>query len=396
MKLTTTNPEVLGILEDIPVGLWPIRRSGDSRIILVLKARREFAQTARLRGEFHFYLVPVLIGGVATYGLKTVFFDDNDEPLVISTPLFNEEITRDFLLLLSSNSIYVHFFDEHNRELLGFRAENPNAKRFRALTNTMRFVNPTLERARQAHDEMQSWFGTRSSSDDAAAFTIHLRERLFPDSLVESVVNPGDLNEPDIAMALHRTFRVDQVFLNPIRTDNDREFVDILVATAKTVLLIQAKDNPSTESALTRKITRRINTTLNHVKKAARQLRGSINHLRSGNSIEIITNGKRSDVSMSGRDVFGLVIVKELFDLEQQTFSPPVFNVFDETGIPCLLLDHAGFHELTFFQTAEESFVGTLEEIFSVACEHELFPRIRFGLVSEKSVVSFFGGTGIK
>ena len=104
LMLTVTNPEVVDTLVDFPVGLWPIRRRGDSRMILVVKAQREMAQTAKLRGGFRFYLVPVRVGAVATYGLLTAFFDDNDEPLVIRTPLFNEEITRDFLLLLSSDS----------------------------------------------------------------------------------------------------------------------------------------------------------------------------------------------------------------------------------------------------------------------------------------------------
>ena len=382
--------------KDFLEGLLPIRRSSDSRMILVLKVSREIAQTARLRRGFSFYLVPVHAGGVATYGLATAFFDDNDEPLVIRTPLFKEEITRDFLLLLSSNSFYVHFFDEHNRELLGFRAENPNAHCFRVLSNSMRFVFPTLERARHVHNEMQDWFGVRSPSGDDAALTIHLRERLFPDCLAEHVDNPGDLNEPDIAMALYRSFRGDQIFLNPIRADNRLEFVDVLVATSKTVLLIQAKDSPSTESALTRKMTRKIDTTVNHVRKAARQLKGSINHLRSEDPIAIITDGKRRNVFMSGRDVFGLIIVKELFDLERPAFSPLVFNVFDETGIPCLVLDHAEFHQLTFFRTTEESFVGALEEIFLIAGAHDVFPRNRFGLVTEKSKVSSLGGTGIK
>ena len=178
-------------LEDFLEGLLPIRRSSDSQMILVLKVSREIAQTARLRRGFSFYLVPVHAAGVATYGLATAFFDDNDEPLVIRTPLFKEEITRDFLLLLSSNSFYVHFFDEHNRELLGFRAENPNAHCFRVLSNSMRFVFPTLERARHVHNEMQDWFGVRSPSGDDAALTIHLRERLFPDCLAEHVDKPG-------------------------------------------------------------------------------------------------------------------------------------------------------------------------------------------------------------
>ena len=387
MQLTITNPEVLDRLVDMPVGLLPIRRVGDSRVILVMKASREVAQTARLRRGFRFYLVPVDVGGVATYGLVTAFFDDDDKPLVIRTPLVNEEIPRNLVWLLSSESFYVHFFDEHNRELLGFRAENSDAHRFRVLSNTIRFASPTLDRSRQVLDLMQSRFGARSPSDDAAAFTIHLREWLFPDSLEENVENPGDLNEPDIAMALHRPFKRDQVFSNPIRADNGREFVDVLVATTKTLLLIQAKDSPSTESALTRKIVRKKATAAKHIRKATAQLKGSINHLRSGQSIEIITEGKRRQVATAGRDVFGLVIVKELFDPERPVCSPPVLTVYDETGAPCLLLDHTEFQQLTFFRTTEESFVGTLGEIFSVARAHGVFPRNRFGLRTRKTVV---------
>ena len=393
VKLTVTNPEVLDTLVDIPGGLWPIRRLGDSRMILVVKFLREAAQTARLRKGFRFYLVPVHVGSVATYGLVTAFFDDNDEPLVVQTPLFHEEITRDFILLLSSDTFYVHFFDQRNRELLGFRAENPDAHRVRVLSNTIRFASPTLDRTRQVLDEMQSRFSNRSPSDDDAAFTIHLREQLFPDSLAEPVDNPGDLNEPDIAMALQRPFKSNQVFSNPIRADNEREFVDVLVATTKVLLLIQAKDSPSTESALTRKIVRKKATAAKHVRKATVQLKGSINHLRSGESIEIITDGKRRNVSTSDRDVFGIVIVKELFDSERPACSPPLLTIFDDTRIPCLLLDQAEFQQLTFFRTTEESFVGTLKEIFSVAHALGVFPRSRYGLRTGKTVVYAPTGT---
>ena len=363
-----------------------MRRGRDSRVILIVKAPREMAQTARLRGGFRFYWVPVHVGEVATHGLVTAFFDDSDEPLIIRTPL-DEKIARDFLLLLSSDSFYVHFFDELGRELLGFRAENPNAHRFRAVSNTMRFTSLTLARARQVLDDLQNWFGARSRSDDANAFTIHLRERRFPDNLAEQVANPGDLNEPDIATALHRPFGGAHVFKNPIRADDGREFVDVLVATTKTLLLIQAKDSPSTESGLTRKIVRKRATAVKHVRKATAQLKGSINHLRSGQSIEIITDGKRRLVAMSGRDVFGLVIVKELFDPDRPDCSSPVLTVYGETGTRCVLLDHTEFQQLTFFRTNEESFVGTLAEIFAVARTEGVFPRNRFGLRTGETVV---------
>ena len=90
---------------------------------------------------------------------------------------------------------------------------------------------------------------------------------------------------------------------------------------------------------------------------------------------------------MSGREVFGLVIVKELFDLERSACSRIVLSVFEETDIPCLLLDYLEFQQLTFFRRTEESFVGTLQEFFSAAREHGLFPRSRFGLVTDGSTV---------
>ena len=172
-----------------------------------------------------------------------------------------------------------------------------------------------------------------------------------------------------------------------MRANEGREFVDVLVATEKTVLLIQGKDSPVTETALSRAIDRDNATTAAHIKKAAAQLKGSINHLRSGRSIEIITDEERWDVSMSYPEVFGLVIVKELFNTERSTCSRLVFAVSEETKIPCLLLDYRKFQRLTLHRNTEESFLGTLREFFSAPREHGLFPRSRCDLVADGPTV---------
>ena len=49
MKLSITNPEVVDALVDSPGGLWPTRRGGDLRMILIVKAPQEMARTAKLR-----------------------------------------------------------------------------------------------------------------------------------------------------------------------------------------------------------------------------------------------------------------------------------------------------------------------------------------------------------
>ena len=107
-----------------------MRYVGSSRMILIAKTFREFAATAQLRKSFRFYLVPLCAGDVHTYGLISAFFDDHDEPLTICTLLFDEEESHEIFRVLSSDSFDMFFFDEHDRELIGFRAENPDAARF--------------------------------------------------------------------------------------------------------------------------------------------------------------------------------------------------------------------------------------------------------------------------
>lgn len=385
---SVTHPAVPQMPADFKGGLLPTLDAASSRTILIVKAMREIAATARLRKFFRFYLVPLRAGDMGTFGLISAFFDDPDEPLVIRTPLFDDELAPEFVRMLSSDSFDIHFYDEHNRKLIGFRAKNPDATRFRHFVNTIQFVPDTLELARQFDDYMISWFATRSTAEDDASFRIGLLETLPPDNLSEqNQTSPGDMNERDIEMCLHRVFSYDQVYRNPVRADDRREFVDVLAATNRAVLLIQAKDSPITEATLDRTIDRKQATTEKHVRKAAAQLKGSINHLRSGNSIDIITDGQPCELHISDREIFGLVIVKELFDPERSACSRLVLSVFEETDVPCLLLDYADFRELTFFRPTEESLVGTLRQTFAAAREHGLFPRPRFGFVTDGPTV---------
>ena len=234
---------------------------------------------------------------------------------------------------------------------------------------------------------MTTLFATRSASDDNAAFTINLVQTLFSHNLDMQTQNPGDSNERDIETCLHRSFTDGDVYRNPVRADNGREFVDLLVVTEKTVLLIQAKDSPANAASLNRSIVRKIATVEAHIAKAASQLRGSIGHLRSADSVEIIADGQRCAVSASGHEVFGIVIVNELFDSERSSCSSVVMAVNKELRVPCLLLDYPEFQQLTFFRGDEESLVATLWDSWSVAYEYGEFPRMRFGLRTDGPVV---------
>ena len=385
--LAITNPEVVRALADVPGGLAPMYKADVRRMALIVKSMREIAVTAYVRGFCRVYLIPFRVGDVNTCGLVTAFFDDRDEPLTIRTPLFDEKFTRDVIEVLSSNSFDMHFFDENNRELIGARVENPDAARFRSIAKEIRFVHGTLDIARQFHDDMMTRFATRSVNDDNAAFTINLVETLFCHHLDLQSQNPGDSNERDIEKCLQRSFAHGEVYRNPMRADNGREFVDLLVATNKTVLLIQAKDSPANEASLSRSIARKKATAEAHITKATSQLSGSIGHLRSADSVEIIADGQRWEVSASGRELFGIVIVAELFDHERSSCSRVVMVTGKKLSVPCLLLDYPEFQQLTFFRSDEESFVATLWDSFLVASEYGEFARLRFGLRTDGPVV---------
>ena len=354
---------------------------------LIVKATREIAVTAYLRTFFRVYLVSLRAGDRETCGLVTAFFDDRAEPFTIRTLLFDEKFTCDLVEVLSSRSFDVHFFDENNRELIGVRAENRDAARFRSTAKTIHLVHGTLDLARQFHDDMVTRFGARSVSDDNAAFTINLVETAFCHNLDLEGQNPGDSNERDIVKCSQRSFKGSEIYRNPVRVDSGREFVDVLVATEKTVLLIQAKDSPANVASLNRSIARKKATAKAHIKKAASQLKGAIRHLRSAGTVEMIVDGQRREVVTSERGIFGIVVVKELFDSERSSCSPPVISIGKTLGIPCFLLDYTEFQQLTFFRRDEESFIDTLLDSWSVAWEYGEFPRMRFGLRADGPVV---------
>ena len=316
--LTVTVPEILPVLADFPYGLFPIRKTADGSLLLIIKCPKEMILTAKILSGFRIYLAPLNINDIHTIGLITAFFDDHDEPLIIWTPLFSDdEITLDLCELLSSDMFAVHFFDEQNRELLGYRVRNEGATRFSSMLNTIRFLPSSYEMAHHFHENMLNWFRRRVPADDEEALSIYLDEALFPDDLYvmdyrDEVISyygcrspmhtmlerqdAGHFAELDIVKALQQVFASDQIYLNPIRPDNGREFVDVLVATSKNLFLIQAKDSPNTEAMLQRSIDRKKATVVSHLKKAVAQMRGSISYTRSCIPLKIVTGNEQHTI----------------------------------------------------------------------------------------------------
>jgi hypothetical protein len=121
--LTLLAPAILRSVIELPCGLIPTRNEKTGKLILIIKIHKEYILAAQIKGGFSFYLAPLQSSSGLTAALATAFFDNEDEPLLIKTPLlFDDQFSRDILELLSYKELEVYFFDELGREWLGYLA----------------------------------------------------------------------------------------------------------------------------------------------------------------------------------------------------------------------------------------------------------------------------------
>lgn len=400
--LTILHPEILSHIAELPTGLSPLTVDGKEDIILVIKGPKEAILAAKMNQGFRFYLAPIDVDGIRSWSLITAFFDDNESPLHIWTPLFGDELTSVLCRLLASETFDVYFFDENNRELLGYSAINGGAETLRPRLADVCFSSFSFDLAREHHDKAVAWFLNRTLIDDAQAFEIYFRDALVPEDIfildrtpkatgfhgatgpgytfLERDGEPGKYQERDIVYLLQRVFPADQIYLNPQKADDGRELVDVLVVSPTNVLLIQAKDSPNTEQVLRRPISRKMAVVEDHINKAAQQLRGALSYLRGRSTLQLVLAGQSYEIPLSGRTCWGIIVVKETFGTEYSVYSPTILELAHDSGVPCLLMDFHELHNFTHHRRVEAEFFETLRQTFDFAVSHNQYPRSRFGL----------------
>ena len=239
--LSLDHPPVRAHMAALQYGLQPFRNRATGRFLLAIKITKEAILAARLNQSFHVYVVPT--GRHASLGLIVAFFDDQDEPIVMRTPLGDgDALTGDLIALLSQDDVEVYFFDEHNRELMGVLAVADDLKRLREVLNARSFPTLTLENASDTLHAMQRWFSRRTPEDDQASFRFKFARNLYADDLVLIEASepdfqgtampahtslerdePGPFQERDVARLLRRVFPHEAIFLNATREDTGRE-----------------------------------------------------------------------------------------------------------------------------------------------------------------------------
>lgn len=397
--LTVLYPEVLPLVRDVTAGLIALSIPGNSRPVLVVKASKEAMLAAKLNLGFKVYVVPVTLRAGQTAGIISAFFDDADEPLTLSTPMYEDQSSRELRRALLSGALDVYFFDEHGREMMGYAAEVLIAPPTRALLSDTELLAFSNEELGSYLDQMAACFGVRTSADDFAAMSIALGELLVPDDLFhidarpESNAyhgwrgvdhsrlvreNPGPFQERDIVLMLGKVFPRGTIYLGPLRVNDHKEIADIIVITQSYALFIQAKDSPNTEHVLHNTIARKKATALKSLKKAEAQISGAIRYANASNPMQMLVGLGSVEVSLSSLRQRALIVVKELFNDEYPAYSELLLANSKRTAVPCIALDYSELNQYTSNLADEKSFFEAYERVYEHGKGTGMFPRLRF------------------
>lgn len=396
--LSILHPQVMHRVHALPLGLIPYSVSADIVPKLIVKVSKETILTAKVRQEFLIHLIPYEVDGFRSIGFLAAFSDDNQSPLVSGGAFIKELFARELSGLFLSKQVDVHFFDELGREMLGYRAEFTSTKKHRSLLRTAVF--PSLNQIRQGAvlNALSEWFSKSSIEDDKAAIAVEFKHSLLPEDMVfvdmrheknayhgsagYSFVTlereeSGEAQEKEIVELLHRTFDGKNIYLSPKRTYDKEEIADILVVTDRSVLIVQAKDSPNIERIVNNSIERKRSTANGALKKAVGQVKGAIGYLTKSSPVGMLIDGKEVEIDLQNKKVYGLVVMKELFNDDYDEYTPPMIELYGKTTVPCIPLSYSELHQYTRHLKSDEAFFEAFLKVFSHGLESGMFPRLR-------------------
>ncbi|AXA54720.1 hypothetical protein ACNT2N_14305 [Pseudomonas thivervalensis] len=396
--LSILHPSVMRKVHELSIGLLPITIKGDSIPKLIVKTSKEAILTAKVRQGFLIYLIPYEIPGVRSLAFLAAFFDDERHPYTSGGALIKELRAKEFSLLFQAPIVDVHFFDELGREMLAYRTTFHSTKRHKDMLRGA--IVPSIEGLNQSLilDRITEWFRFSSQADDASAIKVTFTESLMPDDIIYFDMRPdahdyhgspgfssaplersepGPFQEKEIVALLQRTFKSKEIYLAPLRVNDKEEVVDVLVVTARSVILIQAKDNQNLESTLNKTIEKKRNATKKSLKGGLGQVKGAIGYLKRTVPFVFLIDGKEIEVDLTGKRIYALLILRELFDDDYDEYTPPMLELYKATGVACIPLSYTELHQYTRFIEGDEHFYDAFNKVFSHGLETGMFPRLR-------------------
>jgi hypothetical protein len=402
--LSISCPEIVPQIENIDYGIIPAYIRSKKKHILIVKSPKEAILAAKIHMKIGFYLIPrdnFCIGAV------TAFYDNVDDPLIIST-LFssNDSLYDELKLIFKQKKFDIYFFNEQNLELFNARATFLDYERFLEQSrrraeldfNDQEKVNSTLH-------EILKTFSNRAQYKKMK-FDIQLYRNGFIEDMLyldlrksfngmnksfnnehyiklerdfDHMNTDGYIQEKEIALLLNRHFQDQNIYINPIRIDNhkkeDREFADILIDTDTSLIIIQAKDSPNNKSCLERSALRKNQTSYKHVLKASAQLEGALSYAKNNDFIQLKSDKTHFCIDTRSKEIIGLIVVKELFDDCYAKYSDPILRIIKNINMGIALFDYSQLHVITNNCKSSEDLIKCLKLNISVAIQNNLFPK---------------------
>lgn len=389
----------MGIISEYEAGLWTYRIKDSRRMVLVVKCQKEMILSARERGGFTFFIHYFKLDWFNTFGITTAFFDDPQNPLVITTPVCSGGMATELTELINSKGFDVHFYDLHSRELLAYSCTvNPKIGRLRRMKKC-EFFQASMEKSVEVIDILRNEFSNNWRNADRVF--VKFRNKLIPENICyitldnvgsmgvsNSVTgvnsyklhqeNPGQYQEYDIAKWINRHINEANILINPMRVDNNEEFSDVVAAVGDTLICVQAKDSPNTPASIKRSLDRKISTVSKHISKAMSQVRGSNKYANKTDEIELSTTDGNHSIRNIGIKFIHLIIVKELFSNHYIDMSNDVLSLANDINSIVILMEYREFANLCFTATSGHEMVFLLTEVFNRAVEFGAFSPIQF------------------
>ena len=105
-------------------------------------------------------------------------------------------------------------------------------------------------------------------------------------------------------------------------------------------------------------------------------MRGVLKYATENGQLDVKIDDRTSTIALQGRQLIGMIVVKELFAHEYQDCSVSLLTLVREMQIPSLMLDYSTLHELTFRVHDEAEFVNGIFKVVQVALENNEYPKL--------------------
>ena len=243
------------------------------------------------------------------------------------------------------------------------------------------------------YEGLAHWFGNRTTEDDARAITVSFVERIGPDDLfildatdtgndylgspghsysTLTRDDPGAFQERDIVTGLRRVFSGDKIAINPMRKNDHKELVDVLVLTSSYVLLVQAKDSPNTEVSLKRSLDRKRRISRQQLEKGIKQAKGAVAHVRTHDPLDLLIGGRDVQLKVCNCAVFCIVVIKETFADEVELYVSSCRQMAAD-GVRGVVLDYASLDLFTHQLPGESQFISGLEDFHALIVQDGIY-----------------------